>query len=512
MAHSSPERGTDPVSLVKPARDRTKPFYLSLIVLLGAGLRIHHLGYQSIWEDETFTRYFAESPLSYLWTTGFRLETNPPLYNTIMHFWMQVFGTSESGLRSFSVLASVLAIILVYVLGKELESPLMGLVGAAILALSPLVIAYAQEARSYALLQATIAVALIGIARYLSASRPRNGLTLYALGASLSVYCHDTALFFIFACNMAVLSAAWWSKAFLTLTDVRRWLLTNVIIALVVSPVIINAFHQRDSANILWIKPPTWKGLQWITTDFVLGPQANDEWHHGRFLAFLVLGAIGYFLWKRHTLDLRGMVVLVLTPLLFAMAIVLISFDRPILCTRVLVWAWIPLSLLLAHVLIHARARLPFLLLIALLLGSALYTQVFPKLNPYGDWRTLIQKNQEDFLKADSIIMTRAIAGSCITYYLPATAGHVGYWSDPESEQRKNVSEIFFHDKFGVNRTTTPALQDEIRAGKRVCFIYSVGEIKNCQPLLDTLPRPDRTFGGDSLDFNQLIMVSWGKP
>jgi uncharacterized membrane protein len=459
--------------------------------------------------DEGFTRYFSESPLSYLWTTGFRLETNPPLYYSIMHFWMQVFGTSESGLRSFSVLASVITILLVYALGKELEGPTLGLVGAAILALSPTEISYAQDARSYALLQAAITLTLVGVARYLSSTRPRKGLPLYVLGAILSTYCHDTALFFIFAANGAVLGAVWWDKSFLTRADILRWLVANMIVALAVCPVILNAISQRDSANIQWIAPLTLKGLQWILTDVVLGPQANVDWHHGRFLAFVVLGAIGFFLWKRRTLDLRGMVILVLVPALFVTAIILISLYRPILVSRILFWTWVPLSLLLAHVLIHARVRLPLFVLTTLLFGSALYAQLFPHLTPNGDWRNLLKKNQEDFSKADTIILTRPISISCVAYYLPAVAGHVIYWRDEEPEQRKNVSELYFHDKFGLYRTTTAGFQDAIRSGKGVCFIYTVGEKEHVQPLLDSVPPPDRTFGGDSLDLSQLIMANW---
>jgi predicted membrane-bound mannosyltransferase len=68
---------------------------LLLIILLALALRVYHLGFQSLWIDESFTRLYSESPLSYLWTTGFRSETNPPLYYTALHVWMLFFGASE---------------------------------------------------------------------------------------------------------------------------------------------------------------------------------------------------------------------------------------------------------------------------------------------------------------------------------------------------------------------------------------------------------------------------------
>ncbi len=127
-------------------------FVLSLcIVFLAAALRFHHLGTQSLWNDEgnayvQATRSFADI------ASNAARDIHPPGYYWLLAIWQQLAGSSEIALRAFSTLASVLSVAFTYAIGKRLFNPAAGLASATLVALNTFSIYYAQEARMYALL------------------------------------------------------------------------------------------------------------------------------------------------------------------------------------------------------------------------------------------------------------------------------------------------------------------------------------------------------------------------
>jgi len=82
-----------------------------LILIVSAGLRLYHLGYESIWLDEGYTIRFASYDLERIF---FLKDTSPPLYYILMHYWIRLFGDSEFSIRFPSLVFAVLAIITMY--------------------------------------------------------------------------------------------------------------------------------------------------------------------------------------------------------------------------------------------------------------------------------------------------------------------------------------------------------------------------------------------------------------
>jgi uncharacterized membrane protein len=113
---------------------------------------------------------------------------HPPLYYLIMRFWMQWFGSSVAAARSLSALLSLLAFPCIYWLCLELyKSPLVGWIAVAMLAISPVHVLYAQEARQYSFWTVTI---LLSSAALLRAIRRNTKVSwgIYAATAVLSLY------------------------------------------------------------------------------------------------------------------------------------------------------------------------------------------------------------------------------------------------------------------------------------------------------------------------------------
>ncbi len=92
---------------------------LSAIVLIGASLRLYQLGTQSIWFDEAFSVWVAKAGVLQIIQTTAK-DTHPPLYYFILHYWMAIFGDSELAVRGLSAFFGILAIPMVYVIGRQL--------------------------------------------------------------------------------------------------------------------------------------------------------------------------------------------------------------------------------------------------------------------------------------------------------------------------------------------------------------------------------------------------------
>ena len=120
-----------------------------LIVLFAFALRVYALDRQSFWSDEGLTVHYIGGSVADVIqriTVGF----HNPLYFTGLHFWADATGTSDWAIRYFSVAFAVLAIPLIYVLGRHFYGRTAGLIAALLLAANPFAIYYAQEARMYA--------------------------------------------------------------------------------------------------------------------------------------------------------------------------------------------------------------------------------------------------------------------------------------------------------------------------------------------------------------------------
>jgi mannosyltransferase len=121
-------------------------------------------------------------------------ESNPPLYYALAWGWTKAFGSDEVGLRSLSALFGTATVPLAYCIGTELAHRRAGLIAAALVAVSPMLIWYSQEARSYALLVLLCTASLLFFTRAL---RTRSGkdLALWALCSALALYSHYFAAF-----------------------------------------------------------------------------------------------------------------------------------------------------------------------------------------------------------------------------------------------------------------------------------------------------------------------------
>jgi mannosyltransferase len=171
---------------------------LAVIVAAGAALRFATLDLQSYRYDEAVTvlRILHPSLLDTLATVP-KSESTPPLYYLLAWLWSRPFGVGEVGLRSLSALAGTASIAVVYLGAAALPLPRRaGLIAAAIVAVSPVLIWFSQDARAYALAFLLTALSFLFFARARRGGSKRD-LAWWALCSALALATHYFAGFVV---------------------------------------------------------------------------------------------------------------------------------------------------------------------------------------------------------------------------------------------------------------------------------------------------------------------------
>jgi hypothetical protein len=372
--------------------------FLLVIAITAAGgmLRAWAIGQKGLWLDETFSVWLAAQPLGPMLAWIAQIDQHPPLYYILLHFWIAVAGDGPAAARLLSALLGTLTIPAIFFLGRRLLGPTAGLLAALILALSPFHVRFAQETRMYTLLMLNATLALLALAHLLSDHRTSSALRsprlveaspdsppgqdggrgtglawlAYILFTAATMLTHHTAIFFPLAVNVFVLGFVLWGQeagvggqgsgvrgqdaggtqhairntqyAFL-----RPWLLAQLGVFLLWS-LWLPAFVVQAAGvdREFWIARPTFGVVIETLKTFLstLLPQL------GSWADLIWAGYGGLILLGIARLRTRPALLALLAALFFTPIVGewLVSLRRPIFDDRTLIWATIPLYLLLA--------------------------------------------------------------------------------------------------------------------------------------------------------------------
>ncbi|MDQ3573194.1 MAG: glycosyltransferase family 39 protein [Actinomycetota bacterium] len=169
---------------------------LAGVVAAGAAARFATLDIQSLHHDEAVQARLMQLGFFDMLSEVVDGERSPPLYYLVHWPWTQLFGTGEVGLRSLSALIGTLMIPAALFAGRELRGERTGLIAAALVSVSPILVWYSQEARSYILMALFVTLALAFAARAQREPSPRS-FGLWALFCSLALLSHYFAVFLI---------------------------------------------------------------------------------------------------------------------------------------------------------------------------------------------------------------------------------------------------------------------------------------------------------------------------
>ncbi len=210
------------------------------MVMLLVGL--WRLNRGSLWGDEAVTTYAAHLSRRHLLHLLAHVDAVHGLYYALMHVVVK-FGDGEVVLRLPSVLGMAVAVALTTLLGIRLASRAVGVLAGLLMACTPLVSSYAQDARSYALVTAAAMGACVAFAAALKPRAPVRTWVTYGALLTLAGYLNEISLLVVLAHAATLLlmrtAALTW----------RRWAAAATAGCMLVVPLLVLSTRQAKAVQ-----------------------------------------------------------------------------------------------------------------------------------------------------------------------------------------------------------------------------------------------------------------------
>jgi 4-amino-4-deoxy-L-arabinose transferase-like glycosyltransferase len=484
---------------------------LAALTLTAAALRLINIEMDALWQNELFSIYWIRHSYTFLMTQGLVTETNPPLHFVLLKAWTGLFGTNAVSVRSLSVIASVACVPVTYMLGRELGGASVGLLGATLLAASPIQIYFADEARAYAMLPLLVALTLLGLCRFLRGSplSPRGdnrastqigGLALYVAGGVALLYTHATSVFIL--ASLFITMMLLFLDARLDWARIRAFLVATVVIGLIGAPAMVAMAWQARSPNIEWM-PHFGLDQLMVTAWFLLvGPLMPNNLEGSSRSAILLtelglacFAAIILLVVARGFIRGRlGMTMLLLFPVLFITLLCAVSVVRPILIPRVTLWMTVPISLSAGFVLMSRAVAALRMLGVLPLLGCMCFgcwNNVISPTEHKPDWPALLQDAATNG-EGGEILVAGPHAGLLgVTFYSNGKPGiALRQWQPtPKPDAEITTAERLGAKISGAAPMSTAELAAVIDAGGHPRLFLDEGDTALIEPVVALLPR-----------------------
>ena len=178
-------------------------------------LRLYGLGDKPFWLDEVASLHRATVSLPELVVSSLHADHYPTYF--VLLWLVAKLGTSQWLLRLPSAVFGALGAVLTYVIGREVSGRRSGAAAGLLMALSPLEVQFAQEARSYTLVSLLILTALWGLVRLSknppaaaapiwSEDAPRAAWLAYGLGTAAALDVLNVAIPWLVAANLSAVA------------------------------------------------------------------------------------------------------------------------------------------------------------------------------------------------------------------------------------------------------------------------------------------------------------------
>lgn len=377
-------------------------FALTLIMVMSFMFRVYGLDHESLWHDEALTINVAEKTITGIIDSSY-YDSHPPLDYIIFHFWIKIFGDSESSTRCLSVIFGVLSVYFIYRVGELLFNKEIGILSSFILSISLYSIKYSQEVRSYSLLILLILLSNYCFIKILKEKDSKNinikskNVIGYIIFATAAIYIHLFGLFYIIFQNIYYL--------FVSKKDIRTWVTAQFAILVLFSPWIPGMVRQMTgyvNTNALYIPRP---GIGDIYNIFKLF-SGNDV----SLVIFAVIIIVGLIIFNRHeqlmSYKYEKVFVLMWLFVPILLGFIISQFYQPIFSDRYFIASLPALILLVSYGLFNFQKPI----LISALLLSIVVVNI-PSMNDYyqnvhkEQWRDVAKYIDNNMKDGDIILL-----------------------------------------------------------------------------------------------------------
>jgi len=401
------------------------PLLISLIVLLGLTLRLYQIDRESFWFDEAQTYWLIKSSPADI-VISVAEDVHAPFYFLLLHYWVRILGDSDGAIRLFSAIFGILAIPVVFQIGRRLFNERFGWMAALFLSVSGFHIQYSQEARPYSLY--FLLTSLSVLFAVLAYKRTHYAWIGYILSTVLLLYTHNTAVLAVAAVMLFYLVLSWpWKPA-----SLYPFLLANLAVFILYTPWISVFVTQAITVRERFWTPTLMGGdILRTLTEMVLIPGGADipRQIHSALLVvpssilLLTVPSLG----AKEKKMLIALAFLFLVPV--GMNLLASTTIRNIFIPRVLIPALIFLPFLWATPILMDSERsvspygrkLAVLAMVSMFFISLIGSISFLRHNSKEPWRQAAEIFQRSYKPSDVVVYIFPYNEIAFVRYLPAT-------------------------------------------------------------------------------------------
>ena len=380
--------------------DATRRFYLGFgaAFALGVLTSVLYLGHSSFYLDESVSTTLARTPWHRFAQVVSQREANMALYYLVLRAWTHL-GTGEAVVRSFSVLASLGALVIVVAVTRRLFGNRTAVICGVLFAVDPLIVEFAQDARGYALSVLLVAASCALFVRAVKVSSNWAVLSGYVVVSALAAYVNFWAALVPLGQAVSLLllppkTVPW-----------RRWTGVGTVLVVLLVPLGL-LIHATDNAGTNWAAG---------TSAGRVFSSVRAHVPHGVIdgvivVALVIVGAL-VIAWKRRTepdaLLAQWPIVFTVSWLVVPMVLVVaLSFAyKPLLVVRYLVVFFPPLLMLVAAGVARLSRRVAIAVMVVLIAASGVGLSAWYATGGGENWHGAVQYVADQSAPGDGVMI-----------------------------------------------------------------------------------------------------------
>ena len=161
-----------------------------VIFIVALALGLFQIGAKSVWHDEALTAASVAGGTRKLLSLLPTYDVHDDLYYVALSLWTRLAGIGETALRAPSAAFAAAAAALLYLVALQLTGWRVALGAATLFVGSETFLAYAQEARPYALGLLLVTASTLAVLRVAARPRSRITLAIYLGTAVVAIFAH----------------------------------------------------------------------------------------------------------------------------------------------------------------------------------------------------------------------------------------------------------------------------------------------------------------------------------
>lgn len=410
-------------------KQRISLLIVILFVVISLFVSVYMLFQQSIRLDEAQSLWVATKTIPGI-IEYLSKDVQTPLYHVILHFWLMVFGNNIVAARALSFIFFILSMPILYILARQSTNRTVSLLTVALYSLSPFIIWYSFEARTYSLLTLVTCFAHYYFLKMIRTNGEKGDVG-YFFSVLIGLFTHYFFFFVIFSQFFYLI--VWYMKkkkeqaqeiySISKNKNVLNNFFVPVIIAVCIFIPWVLYFLLRGAASEtqpLIDNPSIYSLLQTIV-NFLFGFQSTSI--QSLLVALWPLSLVPIFLiFSKREVDapfenIRYFLIMTILPIAL---VFLISFVKPVYLVRYLIFTIPSFFLLFSWILFHISRQVStaILTIFAFIMFGFLMLQNFSNATPV----------KEDYKSVSSYLFNKTSPNDVVLVTAPFTIYPLDYY------------------------------------------------------------------------------------